>query len=477
MKRSELFFTALLLPVDWLMVVAAFLAAYHSRLNVGDVDFFWPLEQYMPFVLVVSSLWMIIFALAGMYSPKRLVKRWDHLSSTVVGVAGGTMLVVAWPFLTRQEFFSRLVVIYLFVFAALFVTIGRWLVGSIQQSLYRYGVGIHRVLIVGVNQVARELVAKIADDKRLGMRLVGLLTTETAEAGELSEKVLGAASNIERLVAKDQVDEIIVADSNAPKELLLKLISYAEERGITLKISPTLLEVYSSRILATDLAGLPILEYRRTPLDGWGRILKRVFDIIVSGILIIIFSPLMLLIALLILLDSGLPIFFNRLDDGSPAMRVGQFGRFFHYFKFRSMKPNTHNLRYTELADQNVREGPLVKIPNDPRITRVGRILRKLSLDELPEFFLVFLGRMSLVGPRPHLPEEVARYQSNQRRVLMIKPGITGMAQISGRSELNFDEEVRLDTYYIENWSLWLDLKILLQTPLAVLRSRKRRAS
>jgi len=173
-------------------------------------------------------------------------------------------------------------------------------------------------------------------------------------------------------------------------------------------------------------------------------------------------------------LDSKGPVFFTRRDDGSHVTRIGEGGKPFKYFKFRSMIPNTDSLRYTELADRNLRsDGPMVKIKDDPRVTRVGKFIRRWSVDELPELFLVFIGRMSLVGPRPHLPEEVAKYENYHRKALTVKPGITGLAQISGRSDLSFEEEVKLDVYYIENWNLMLDISILLRTPLAVFKHRE----
>ncbi len=182
----------------------------------------------------------------------------------------------------------------------------------------------------------------------------------------------------------------------------------------------------------------------------------------------------MLLAALMIKLDSRGPVFFSKLDDGSPLYRVGQAGKLFRYFKFRSMKPGMDSLRYSELSKLNMRsDSPLVKIKDDPRVTRIGKFIRRFSIDELSELFLVWIGSMSLVGPRPHLPEEVAKYQVHHKKVLTIKPGITGLAQVSGRSDLSFEDETRLDAYYIENWSLWLDLVILLRTPMAVFKSRK----
>lgn len=223
-----------------------------------------------------------------------------------------------------------------------------------------------------------------------------------------------------------------------------------------------------------EVAGTPVVEVKRTPLEGWGRIVKRIMDIIGASFLIILFSPVLITTTILIKLDSKGSILFSYKDDGEPLYRVGQGGKLFHYYKFRSMIPGSDHMRYDELAENNMRnDGPLVKIQNDPRITRVGKFIRRWSIDELPELFLVLVGKMSLVGPRPHLPEEVAKYARHHKKTLTIKPGITGLAQISGRSDLSFEEEVKLDTYYIENWSILLDLSILLRTPLAIIKARK----
>ena len=182
----------------------------------------------------------------------------------------------------------------------------------------------------------------------------------------------------------------------------------------------------------------------------------------------------MLLTAISIKIDSKGPILFSKLENGEPVKRVGQKGKKFIFYKFRSMYPNTHKLRYEKLSGKNTRkDGPLVKIKNDPRVTSVGKFIRKYSIDELPQLWNVLIGNMSLVGPRPHLPEEVAQYKKHQRFVLTIKPGVTGLPQISGRSDLNFEEEVKLDRYYIENWSTWMDIKIIFKTIFVVLRGHK----
>lgn len=484
MKRSELLFTAFLVPLDLLAILGAFVAAYYLRFSQGEatvlVEVFWPMGQYLKFVAAIVPFWLVIFALSGLYSIKRTWRAWEEFSSIFVGVAGGTILVIAWPFLTRQEFFSRLVVIYLFILALVFVTLGRTLLRMFRQALYRYGIGVHRLLLVGTNGVASRFIAEIVAEPKLGFRVDAIITGEketTAEVRATGVPILGRATdNLEEITKDRHFDDLLIADPELPRATILTLLEFAEKHGLNFSQTPNLLDVHSVNVDVEELAGFPILEYRRTPLEGWGMILKRVLDFALSSLLIVLTSPLMLITAIAIKLDSSGPVFFHQLDDGSPTVRVGQHGRPFRYFKFRSMKPGTHSLRYTELNKHNVRSGPLVKIKDDPRVTRVGRWIRKLSIDELPELLLVWQGKMSLVGPRPHLPEEVAKYAEHHRRVLMTKPGMTGMAQVSGRSDLDFDEEVRLDTYYIENWSFWLDLQIMLRTPLAVLASRTNKA-
>jgi exopolysaccharide biosynthesis polyprenyl glycosylphosphotransferase len=251
------------------------------------------------------------------------------------------------------------------------------------------------------------------------------------------------------------------------------VLELCRQRQVRYRFVPSILEVERAHVEIDFYHGLPILELKPTPLDGWGAVLKKIFDFFGALFGLLILAPFMLVIAILIKLDSRGPILFARLDDGSLTKRVGRSGKLFYFWKFRTMRPRTHNLRYTELAPLNSRAGtPMVKIKDDPRVTSFGKFLRRTSLDELPQLLHVLTGQMSLVGPRPHLPEEVARYAAHHRRVLTVKPGVTGLAQISGRSGLDFEEEVRLDTYYIENWSLWLDVKILLKTVWVVVKGR-----
>ncbi len=269
------------------------------------------------------------------------------------------------------------------------------------------------------------------------------------------------------------VDEIILADPEASREMTLRLLEFTDFNQLGFRYSADLFETAVGRSVIHMFAGIPVIEVKKTPLDGWGAIYKRIFDIVASLLLIIITLPIQILIAIALFIEQPGRVLFSRLPDGSKTMRVGEGGKLFHYFKFRSMVKDAHKYRFDpEFIKKygNQREGtPLFKLANDPRVTPVGKFIRKFSLDEIPEFYLVLLGRMSLVGPRPHLPEEVERYRPEHRKVLTVKPGITGLGQISGRADLDFEDEVRLDVHYIEHWSPWLDLYILLKTPLVVL--------
>jgi lipopolysaccharide/colanic/teichoic acid biosynthesis glycosyltransferase len=200
------------------------------------------------------------------------------------------------------------------------------------------------------------------------------------------------------------------------------------------------------------------------------RLLKRLFDLILGSLLLIFSLPIWLIAGTMIKFNSDGPIFFSRKDDGSPVLRVGRNGKNFHFWKFRSMYSKSDSLRFSKkLVAKNIRSGPFTKFENDPRITRVGKFLRKYSIDELPQLISVLCGHMSLVGPRPHLPEEIKKYPLHARKVLQIKPGLTGLPAISGRSELSFAQEIKLDLHYLDNWSVWLDLKILFKTIKVVL--------
>jgi len=469
MKRTELFFSTLLIPVDFIMLLLAGLSSYYLRFSkfstsIRPIIFDLPLSDYLPSLFLITILWMLVFALAGLYNIRSARRLAQELARVFLAASTGLALIAISIFFQRDLFDSRFIVLVGWVFAIVYVSLGRIFIRWLQRRLLSYGIGRHKVILVGNSQTTERLIAEFASRRQLGFEVVKRVRDFSLET----------AQEVLEFIKSREVDEIIQSDPNLSKAETLRLYDFSNENHITFRYVADLLEVKVLRTEVSEIVGIPIVEVKRTTLEGWGRVFKRIFDILGSAFLILILSPFILLTMAAIVLDSRGPIFFSRRDDGQPVYRVGEGGAPFRYFKFRSMIPNSDSMRYNELAERNLRsDGPMVKIKDDPRVTRVGRLIRRWSIDELPELFLVFIGRMSLVGPRPHLPEEVAKYENYHRKTLTVKPGITGLAQVSGRSDLLFEEEAKLDIYYIENWSLLLDISILLRTPLAVIKHRQ----
>lgn len=459
MKRSELVFSAILVPVDFVMLQAAAAFAYYLRFTsisaIRPVLYELPFGAFLRLAAIVSLGWLVVFALSGLYSIRSTRRAIDEFAKIFFACSTGVLLIIILIFFSRELFSSRFIILSGWALSIIFVSLGRIVVRSIQHTLFRQSIGVHQAVIVGKDQTADDLIGHISRQPALGLKVVARLP-DGSEA---------AVADLEQKLALMHLDEIIQADPSLPREDTQRLLTFANDHHIVFKYAADLLETQVSNIDIHTVAGIPLIEIKRTPLDGWGKIFKRVFDLVFATVVLVILSPVMLLVALAV-----------RLDSEGPALvklrRVGEKGKTFDLYKFRSMVKNAHELKQN-LLDRNERnDGPLFKIKNDPRITRVGRFIRKTSLDELPQLWIVVRGQMSLVGPRPHEPEEVAKYEKPHRKLLAIKPGVTGMAQVSGRSDLSFDEEFRLDSFYIEHWSLRLDLQILLKTPFVVLSAK-----
>lgn len=464
MKRSELLFTFLQIPVDIAMIIVSFVVAYKFRTYFEFVPIVYvePLRDYLKFVLMTIPIWLAVFIFAGLYTLKNYQGRLQEFGKILVAISAAIAILLAWLFLSRTFFFSRLIIIYVWVIAIFLVTIGRSLIHYIQRYLFRYGIGVHRVIILGENSSSRFIISELSHNKKLGYEIVKIIDERGIE-------------NLEKIFAKNPVDEIIVANPHIGQAKIAEVLEFCRAHQIGFKMTPDLFLVRSSHVDVKTIAGVPILEFNRTPLDGWGRIIKRLVDMVGAFILLVILSPVMLIVALGVKLTSKGPIIYKQ-------ERIGFENKSFSFLKFRSMKVEYctgqnyggHQAEkvLAKLHKRNEVTGPIFKIKNDPRLTAFGKFIRKTSLDELPQFFNVLQGRMSLVGPRPPLPSEVAQYNKFQRRRLGVKPGITGLWQVSGRSDLTFDEWVKLDAFYIEHWSLWLDFQILLKTVGVVIRGR-----
>ena len=480
MKKSEIIFGILRIPVDFVTVLAALIGAYYLRLNANlipsyNVEFdpsnLISIEEYFKFVLIATAVLMTIFAINRMYSLKSSTKTSKEIGKVLILNATWMMLFVGYFFIAPQYPFSRLILIYGWLLSSIAMTTGRLVIRLLQYLFLKAGYGKRKLLFIGANKITNELAKHFAKD--VSFKIVGVVGTSSTR--EISENIqinkkehliyCGDIDKLEEIIKKEQVEEIIQTSAEISNTDETSILDFTRENHIKYQFVPNLIQVQRTNIEVQSAVGIPIISLKPTPLDGWGRILKRLFDITGALFGLIIFSPLFLIIAIAIKLDSKGTVIFKYLDDGSIVKRVGEKGELFNFYKFRSMYPNTHNMRYTKLADQNVRDGsPMVKIKSDPRVTRVGKFIRRTSLDELPSLWNVLKGEMSLVGPRPHLPEEVAKYKNHHKFVLSLKPGITGLAQVSGRSSLDFEKEVQLDTYYIEKWSIWLDIKIIIKT-------------
>ena len=465
MKRFEIFFGIIKIPVDFVMTVLAFLAAYRLRritepiagiVKPIDESVLPTIHEYTNFSLYLAAALVIIFALGKMYSLRSTVDFNHEARRTSIVWLIWTMAIITYFFFSRFQPFSRLAIIYSWGLTLVAILLGRALIAAIRKLFLKKGIGRRKLLIIGDNKISKRLEKTLSTDPAYH-----LLCPTTAQDIE----------EFEKLIKRQKPDEIIQTNDKKSAEILELCDIY----HINYRFTPDLVEVRRSQNIEIDtLNGTPIIALKKTPVDGWGKVYKRILDIIGALTGFILFSPVFLITALAIKLNSKGPIIFSKLDDGSPANRIGQFGEPFVCYKFRSMYDKTHSQRDNELAELNTRtDGPFVKLKNDPRVTSVGRFIRKYSIDELPQLWNVLIGHMSLVGPRPHLPEEVEKYQKHHRFVFNIKPGLTGLPQISGRSDLAFEEEIRLDRYYIENWSVLRDLKIILKTLLVVVKGHQ----
>jgi exopolysaccharide biosynthesis polyprenyl glycosylphosphotransferase len=346
--------------------------------------------------------------------------------------------------------------------------VGRWLWRKWLLGQQRFGRYLSRAIVVGSRAEVRYVVEQISRSPGAGFRLVGAAVDDD-DRDDLMVlgtriPILGGVGDAAAAAAACQADSVIVAGHYGGSETIRQLSWALEGTATELVLTSRLTDVAGPRIHFRPVEGLPLLHVEIPTFDGWRHVVKRTFDIVFAGTALVLLAPLFLIIAIIIRLDHGGPVFFRQ-------TRCGRDGDTFEMIKFRSMV-ETAEQDLAGLLDRNEGAGVLFKIRSDPRVTAVGRVLREHSLDELPQFWNILVGDMSVVGPRPPLVCEVEAYAGNVRRRLMIKPGLTGLWQISGRSDLSWEESVRLDLYYVENWSLTGDLMIIWRTAKAVIRAQ-----
>jgi exopolysaccharide biosynthesis polyprenyl glycosylphosphotransferase len=449
---------------DVLLINLAFAVAYWLRYDLQwfaavDEAYFVPFGSFIPISLATTILMLLIYKLSGVYNQPRGASWFDEAYRLLTGTATGIILVVfVIVFFFRPFFYSRLIFFYAGVLITIFLGISRLGKRSLRSHLRRKGLGVDRLLIVGAGEVGRTVMRNIVAQPTLGYQIVGFVDDDPEKgATDIGRfQALGNTANIPRLVKEMAIDEVIITLPWMYHRKIVSIVAQCEREQARVRIVPDLFQMTLCQLDAADLGGIPTIGVREISIGGAERLLKRITDIAISVAALVVSLPIFAMVAAAIKLNSPGPVIFSQI-------RVGKGERLFSCYKFRSMRDGA-DAEKEELLDRNEVDGPIFKMRDDPRVTSVGRILRRTSLDELPQLINVLMGHMSLVGPRPALPSEVQRYQTWHKRRLEVAPGITGLWQVSGRSQLTFDEQVLLDLYYIENWSPLLDLQLLLKT-------------
>lgn len=459
--RKDFLIPLLMVVSDVVAIETSFLVSYWLRFyspltGVFEVTKGFPLlTAYLQGSLVVIPAWLLLFQSRKMYRARRNVGFASEFFPVLRLVFFGMLMVMAGAFFYRTFSYSRLVFGLLGATSVMFISAGRFMVLQFEQWWYARGNDLKNVVIVGTNEAAKRIYDKIAHDLSLGYKIIGYFSPNKNGAMKQTQaQHLGPLSKVPQYVRANNVDIILIALDYKDHPKLYELVRDCEGLNTEMMMVPDMVELMSTSVGVHELEGIPFLKIKNVPFTTWNLIVKRAFDICFAGLVLILVSPLLLVIATLVELDSWGPVFFKQ-------ERVGIDGKSFHVWKFRSME-----------VDAEQKTGPTWAKKNDPRATRLGRLLRRWSLDELPQLFNVLKGDMSIVGPRPERPvfveqfKEIPKYLDRHR----VKTGMTGWAQVNGlRGNAPIEERTRYDVYYVENWSLVFDIKIILKTMRAVL--------
>lgn len=465
--------------IDAALILIGFAIAYWMRYLVSwpppfeqvvrevAAENFVPIFAFAPIALPLVAVLLVLFAMRGLYRLPPMAGLLDHASIIVSSVTTGIALLIVVVFIARPFFYSRL--IFAFAWVVIIVLLCSWRLIWIGFRRWQWARGRNRVrvLVVGGRGMGRRVMERVVTHPFMGYALVGYLEDLIPPANNrrnMHFRHLGRIDDLEALLRASGVDQVLIALPFWEQHRLPSLVTLCRKAGIDFRVVPDLYHLSFNQVDVSYLSGVPLIGIEEVRLKGGNLALKRLIDLLLVVVSAPLVLPLAALISLAIRLDSPGPVIFAQ-------QRVGKDGRLFTCYKFRTMVADAE-ARKAELERMNEADGPLFKMRDDPRMTRTGRVLRRLSLDELPQLWNVVRGEMSWVGPRPPTPAEVASYEEWHRRRLSGVPGLTGLWQVLGRSDTSFDEMVRLDIYYIENWSLGMDLRILLQTLPAVLSGR-----
>ncbi len=477
-NNASLIYNLFLVIGDFLALVAAFLGAYvlrvrlHIKLSPNQLGIVHG-RTYIGVFLILLPFWILIFALLGLYNSSIYENRFREAGRLLVGSFIGMLFVVFLNFASSKPIFpARLIPIYGFILGFIFLVVFRTIARLIRTLLFAQNIGLTDVLLVGSNPITQELLNSLTEP-RTGYRVLAVVGKEPAS---LPKKSIVVFRTFKEFLESNKVKKIqyIIQTELYPNEgANSEILTFAQENHVAYRFTPGNSELFVGNIeVELFQAHIPVIAVRQTALFGWGRVVKRLFDLFFGAILLVIASPFLLIVAAATKLNNfRAPVLFRQ-------TRLTRYDQQFTAYKFRTVKPSLNGLD-PEDAFTKLGKPDLIKkyrenadfIPNDPRFTPFSRFIRKASLDELPQLFNLIKGDISLVGPRPLIPRELALYKK-RHQILSVKSGLTGLAVVSRRPDMSFDERRKLDLYYVQNWSLWLDLIILTRTVWVVLTGR-----
>lgn len=473
--KNTKFYSLILILADFFVLLLAFTIAYILRVQydhrplVADVY----AAEYFLSLLVIIPFWILIFASLGLYQSSSYNRRLAEWGKIAVGSFIGILLVIGWEYISERDLFpARLVAVYALAGSFLLILIEREFLRIMRSLFFQMGKGISRVLIIGNSDATRDIADSLSATHKSGYKIVAIAGPKSVIPPGLAVEHFSSVDTALKQIDKLKITTIIQTDLYDSADRNQRILGAAQVNHISYNFIPGEAEFYAGKNTVDVFLGYPMISVSQTPLIGWGSIAKHIFDTIVSFLLVIILSPVFLvLIVLHKIFNPSDTVFYI-------SKRLSRFSEPINLIKFRSMdgrygkKDAAEEFREMGREDLALEYEQNRKVENDPRITRFGQFLRVTSLDELPQLFNVLKGDLSLVGPRPILPQEAKFAPSRTALLHSVKSGVTGLWQVSGRSNLSFDERIELELFYAQNWSFWMDIKIMFKTVGVVFRKR-----